>query len=157
MEKVIPAPSVVLDNLSSGLLKLLKNMSTGHIVRTDFTLPGAQLTLSTCWIKDWKICVHIWVHSGYFPVGSGSHKTDVVGWMAALERQGSGVRPRVWVWGRMCVCVRVCVCVCVKIPSSSKTSGALWCFTHIRKCKQKALFALWLLKAIRLFQVSGCL
>lgn len=47
MEKVIPAPSVALDNLSSGLLKLLKNLSTGHIVRTDLTLPGAQLTLST--------------------------------------------------------------------------------------------------------------
>lgn len=42
MEKIIPSPKIVLDNLSSGLLKLLKNMSAGHTVPTDLMLPGAQ-------------------------------------------------------------------------------------------------------------------
>lgn len=31
----------------------------------------------------------------------------------------------------------VCVCVRGKTPSSSKTSGVRWYFTHIRKCKQR--------------------
>lgn len=151
MEKVVSSPQCCSGwfIFTSGLLRLLKTTSSpqnnGHKVPTDPMVPGAQYTLSNCWIKEWKICVHICVHSVYFPEGFGSHKTDVVGWMAALEREetkGSGMRQDV-------------VCVYGKIPNSSKTSCLLWYFTRVRKCKQRALFGLWLLKAVRLFQVSG--